>query len=221
MFLENLLSDMTTDNDADAFAAGEICRVGGLALTQRALELCAFAPAACLVDIGCGKGATVRYLRAAGFGAHGLDCNAEIIPQAGPYCRTGDALALPYATHSVDGLFFECSLSQMTAPCQALREACRVLLPGGKIVISDIYARNEELQVSWPLLNRSHWLKLCCKADFSRLIFEDRSDDLKALNAQLLWRYGRRNIEEVYGCGYDASVFKAARCGYFLLIAEK
>lgn len=209
-----ILTDYT-----DAFASGEICRIGGMALTQRALDLCAFAPAARIADIGCGKGATVRYLRALGFKARGLDCDAAAIRQAGPYCQTGDAIALPYADISRDGLFYECSLSQMDA-LQALSEAQRVLRPGGKLAISDLYAQNTALPLGEPLLNRNQWLELCISAGFSCLIFEDRSKDLQELTAQLLWKYGR-GLEEFYECAYDPAVFKAGRCGYFLLIAQK
>jgi SAM-dependent methyltransferase len=209
---------VAADNCVDAFVAGEICRVGGLALTKRALDLCGFQPEARLADIGCGKGATVNYLRAVGFDAFGIDCDAEVIKYAGQYCQVGDARFLPYANDSMAGLFFECSLSQMTAPYQVLCEALRVLRPNGLLVISDIYARNEELQTGNPLLNRSQWLELCDKANFACQLFEDRSEDLKSLSAQLLWRHDREIPEELY-CSHDAETLKSARCGYFLMIA--
>lgn len=203
---------MQTDklaNDTEAFASGEICRVGGFALTRRALELSSFAPAAHLADIGCGKGATVRYLRALGFEACGLDCDAAAIRQAGPFCQTGDALSLPYAAASLDGLLYECSLSRMAVP-QALAEAWRVLKPNGKIVVSDLYAQDD----SGGLLNQSQWLELFVKAGFSCLIFEDHSRVLKELAAQLLWQHGR-SLEEFHD---DVFVPKVSHCSYFLLI---
>ena len=210
---------MAINNDLGAFTEEDVYRVGGLTITRRALELCAFVPAARLADIGCGKGDTVRFLRAAGFDAHGLDSNAEVTSQAGPYCRTGDARFLPYKADSMEGLFFECSLSQMAEPYQVLNEAFRVLRPGGKLVISDLYARNEELRISSPVQNRTQWLELCAKANLPCLLFEDRSDDLKAFSAQLIWQYGIKIPEEVYGC--DISALKAARCGYFLMVSAK
>jgi ubiquinone/menaquinone biosynthesis C-methylase UbiE len=192
--------------------------VGGFDLTKRALDLCGFPPEARLADIGCGKGATVSYLRTTGFDAFGLDCNSEAIKSAGQYCQVGDARSMPYETDSMAGLFFECSLSQMTSPHKVLCEAWRVLRPDGSLVISDIYARNEELQMGSPLLNRSQWLELCGEANFSCQLFEDRSEDLKALSAQLLWRYDSEIPEEFY-CPCDVKILKTAQCGYFLMIA--
>jgi len=198
-------------------AAEELCRVGGLGLTQEALDFCRFTPGSRLVDIGCGKGATVRYLRAAGFDAAGLDCDTAIIEQAGPYCRLGDSSCLPYQAESLDGLFFECSLSQMDACHSVLTEARRVLKNEGKLVISDLYFRNEGMGGSLP--SRSEWQKTITDAAFTVLRFEDKSDGIAEFAAQLLWQHGSAGTKELCGC--DMEELKAGHCGYFLLIAQK
>jgi arsenite methyltransferase len=41
---------------------GEAIRPGGLALTERAMALCALPAGARVLDVGCGAGATVEYL---------------------------------------------------------------------------------------------------------------------------------------------------------------
>jgi SAM-dependent methyltransferase len=198
-------------------AAEDLCRVGGLGLTQEVLDFCGFAPGSRLADIGCGKGATVRYLRAAGFDAAGLDCDTAVIEQAGPYCHVGNAAHLPYQAESLDGLFFECSLSQMEARHCVLTEAKRVLKDGGRLVISDLYFRNSGQ--SGFLFNRSEWQKTVTEAGFTVLIFEDKSDGIAEFAAQLLWQHGRAGLEELCGCGMEE--LKAGHCGYFLLIAQK
>jgi SAM-dependent methyltransferase len=205
-------------------AAEDLCRVGGLGLTREALDFCGFAPGSRLADIGCGKGATVHYLRAAGFDAAGLDCDTAVIEQAGPYCHVGNAAHLPYQAESLDGLFFECSLSQMEARgsvpegySHVLTEAMRVLKSRGRLVISDLYFRNSGQ--SGFLLNRSQWQKTITEAGFTVLIFEDKSDGIAEFAAQLLWQHGRAELEELCGCGMEE--LKAGHCGYFLLIAQK
>ena len=211
-------------DEAAAFMKGEICRIGGLSLTQRALDFCAFPCAARLADIGCGKGATVRCLREAGFEAFGLDSDPGAIAHAGPHCHSGNALNLPYAEADMDGVFFECSLSQMENPLMALTEARRVLKPSGYLIISDLYSRNDSypqngsVQLKAPP-NRRSWEEQCGAAGFSCLLFEDKSEELKTLISQLLWQYGSSIFKKL--CAYDEAALKAARCGYFLLIAQK
>ncbi|MDR1803171.1 MAG: class I SAM-dependent methyltransferase [Treponema sp.] len=197
--------------------AEEPCRVGGLALTKEALDFCGFVSGSRLADIGCGSGATVRYLRAAGFDATGLDCDAAIVEQAGPHCRLGDASRLPFEAESLDGLFFECSLSQMASRQSVLAEARRILKSEGRLVISDLYFRGE-IQGGF-LPNAGGWKKIITEAAFSVLLFEDKSDGLAEFTAQLLWQHGRAGIKELCGCDMDE--LKAGRCGYFLLIAQK
>jgi len=198
-------------------AAEELCRAGGLALTQEALDFCGFAPGSCLADIGCGKGATVRYIRAAGFDAVGLDRDAAAVEQAGPHCRPGDSSRLPYQEKSLDGLFFECSLSQMEARNAVLDEARRVLKDSGRLVISDLYFRNDGH--TGFLQNRDEWQKTITEAGFTILLFEDKSFCLAEFAAQLVWRHGRAKLRELCGC--DMKELKAGHCGYFLLIAQK
>jgi SAM-dependent methyltransferase len=198
-------------------SAEDLCRIGGLGLTQEALDFCEFAPGSRLADIGCGKGATVRYMRAAGFDAAGLDCDPEAIEQAGPYCRLGDSSCLPYQTESLDGVFFECSLSQMENCRSILAETWRALKSGARLAISDLYFRNDE-QAGF-LHNRAEWQKTITEASFTVLLFEDKNGGLVEYAAQLLWRYGCAELKKICGCGMDE--LKTGRCGYFLLIAQK
>jgi ubiquinone/menaquinone biosynthesis C-methylase UbiE len=195
----------------------ELYRPGGFSLTREALDFCKFAPDSRLIDIGCGKGATARYLRAERFDAIGLDCDPEAIKQAGQYCKLGDSSRLPYQAESVDGLFFECSLSQMEVRNKVLAEARRVLKSGSRLVISDLYFRNEA-QVGF-LPNRAEWQKAITEAAFTVLLFKDKSSCLAEFTARFLWQNGRAGLEGLCGC--DMEKLRAGNCGYFLLIAQK
>ena len=192
-------------------------RPGGLDLTQEALDFCKFAPLSRLADIGCGKGATVRYLRESGFDADGIDNDAAAIEQAGPYCRLGDASHLPYQAESLDGLFFECCLSQMEDRHNILAEAKRVLKGGAWLIISDLYSRNDAY--SGFLLNRDKWQRLVTQSGFSVLVFKDKSDSLNEFAAQILWQFGSAGLKELCGCGMEE--LRTTNCGYFLMIARK
>lgn len=52
-------------------------------------------------------------------------------------CFVGDAQAMPFTTEKFDKIYFPLSLASIPNPTLALREAERVLAPGGKIVLFD------------------------------------------------------------------------------------
>lgn len=99
---------------------------GGAPLTERAVRLARLPEGARILDIGCGDGDTVSLLRRRGFDARGIDESAE---------------NLPFGASEFDCAMFECVLSALDDPLSALREARRVLVPGGQLIISDMYAR--------------------------------------------------------------------------------
>jgi len=97
---------------------------------------------ALIADVGCGRGMTVRWLRTQGYrNVWGIDREiGSFLPiqkENSEGLVLGDAYALPFEDSSMDVLLYECSLSIMDNPNQALREACRVLRTGGVLLISD------------------------------------------------------------------------------------
>jgi SAM-dependent methyltransferase len=100
-----------------------------------------------LLDLGCGPASITRGLAhvvAPGFTA-GLDISIETIGQAckdeseevAPWFLVADARALPVADGSFDAVFAHALLQHVESPLRVLREARRVLAPGGVIGVAD------------------------------------------------------------------------------------
>jgi len=125
---------------------GDAIRPGGLVLTERAADFCAFPESARIIDIGCGFGTTLKHLRDRhGFRTCGIDISARMLSEnrQQPVIQAF-AGWLPFGAGVFDGILCECVLSLLPLPENALREFHRVLQPGGYLVLSDIYLRNPD-----------------------------------------------------------------------------
>lgn len=94
------------------------------------------------LDVGCGRGRAVAELSARGVRAIGVDNSQQMIASAcqrfpGEDFRLASASALPLADHSVQCYRAERVYQYIADPAEALREACRVLTPGGRVVLID------------------------------------------------------------------------------------
>jgi arsenite methyltransferase len=217
---------------------GDTWRPGGLELTERALELGAFPAGARLLDVGCGRGVTVRHLRRRyGMEAWGLDLSPEPLTDGSTgFGIRGDAEDLPLAPQVLDGLFCECVLSLLPSPGKALREFQRVLRSGATLVITDLYRRGSggEGPPDFPAgksclggaLGRLEWLAQVEAAGFEPLGWEDHSNLLAEAAARLVWELGSRKalVEKLLPghCVKEGGIsLSKIRPGYFLLMARK
>ena len=198
-------------------------RSAGPDLTERLLGLCTLPPNAKVLDVGCGAGETVRYLREKEHEAWGVDT------APGPGMTRARAEALPFSAASLDALIFECSLSLVADPGQALKEAARVLKPNGLVYIADLYdpkAGADSPEGGIPALPPESsgcsgmgrveaWETLLARfagAGFRLLCFEDQSAELRSWWAGLLF--------ESYKSP-DTLPPSGTRAGYFLAVLEK
>lgn len=225
-----LLEHMEVKNETKY---GTVCRPGGFSLTERALSLCKFPEGAKLIDMGCGCGATVRFLNQRGFHALGVDAdgakanaNANAPPglsaEAEQRIFHTDAANLPFADQGADGMFFECSFSKMLDPNAVLSEARRVLKTGGTLVFADFYAK-EQPQEFCGMLGRveplKKWRERLTDFGFSELYFEDDSDLLPEMWGQLIFDYGLAAV--CAELGTEPLKLQKVKLGYFLWIAKK
>jgi arsenite methyltransferase len=173
---------------------------GGLELTQRVIAAAAIPSGARIVDIGCGSGDTVEWLRRRGFNAVGVDCSTAQFRKDVPVLQAR-AECLPFPTASVNAVLAQCSLSITSSQPTALAECARVLARGGKMLVTDVYAGNPQ-----------EFVQRLADASFELSLWEDCSNVLKLWWARHLWE-----AESPLPCGCCSEM----RSGYFLLIAQK
>jgi arsenite methyltransferase len=223
---------------------GKTLRPGGLELTYRALEFCDFAPGSTILDIGCGLGATQKLLNDHGFQTYGIDISHLQLTQS-PVDSFSKIQAngetIPLAGNLFDGIFLECTLSVVHNPNKVLSEICRLLKPGGLLVLTDIYGRNVygipplRAVLSHGCFN-SVWSQLeinmmIQSITLESILWEDHSEAIRNLTGKIILDHGsmdmfwknQSHLRENPTC--DPLSFQLllsrAKIGYFLNIAQK
>lgn len=118
---------------------------GDFNITERAIELCGFKKGDRLLELGCGDGLTMEYLKDKfGIIVTGCDTSDNMLLRAKArnpelHAIKCDGIALDFPSLSFDGAYMECSFSLMERHLELLHELFCVLKPGAKIAISDLY----------------------------------------------------------------------------------
>ncbi len=229
---------------AGAGVEGGIVRPGGMGLTRRALGLCGgFRPGSRVLDVGCGTGATVKGLiEAYGIRAVGLDPSFAMLAcgraaNASLLLVRATGESLPFPDLCFDGILAECSLSLSRDPGAVLRECRRVLRRGGKLVLTDVYARNAAAVPGLRAVSPD-----CClagaaardeladrleRSGFAVRVWEDHTPALKYFAARLI--LSGENAPSFW-CAFTGAApadaveigraVSRARVGYFLAVSE-
>lgn len=218
-------------------ALGDILRPGGLALTDEALAACKLPLAARVLDVGCGSGLTVAHLRSHhGLVAVGIDTSALLL--ASGHSRESAlplALArgecLPIGDGVLDAVLAECSLSLVADVDAALAEFRRVLKPGGRLVLADLYARTADghprLRPPPPVsclsgaLSRAEITEKLAEQGFDLMTWQDRSEAVRMLAARLI--LAGVSPAQFWGgaCGNATDAIARLKPGYYWLVAGK
>jgi malonyl-CoA O-methyltransferase len=121
-----------------------------------------------VLDVGCGKGRFARVLQTQNPGAEiwGLDISEEMIRSVpvGIQGLTGSMTELPFADSTFDCVYATESLEHAVEIERAVDEMCRVLLPGGKLVIIDKNAAH------WGKLRTPEWEKWFKRRELEKLL---------------------------------------------------
>ncbi len=217
-------------------------RPGGVEVTRRALEFCEFAPGSRMLDIGCGRGATLELLSFNGFDTYGLDIsrlNIEKSRGCSDYLFQSDGRSLPFSGNFFDCVFLECTLSVIENPENVLPEIYRVLKPGAFLIISDIFARNAlsipplkaamaegAIRSIWAQTEIENLLKTHC---FQIHLSEDTKVSMRnysnsSQNPELAYSgidlYCLRPRHSVDALSFHL-LLSRARIGYLMLVAQK
>ena len=164
---------------------------GGAAHTRRMITLADLAAGASVLDMGAGSGEAVLLMQTLGYDAHGIDLSPR-----GDMVASGDFLHLPYSDASFDAVLSQCAFFVSGDVPGALREAHRVLKPGGTLMLSDVF-----FEAPAPVVEA---------AGFELLQLEDTTDAWREYYLEALWQ------------GEDCGrVLPHGKCKYWLLIARK
>lgn len=107
---------------------------------RRTVARLALAPGSTIVDLACGTGDLCRDLVKAGHRPVGLDMSYGMLAAARTSAPLvdGDALRMPFATGSVDGLTCGFALRNFVELAPMLTETARIVRPGGRIALLEV-----------------------------------------------------------------------------------
>jgi SAM-dependent methyltransferase len=212
---------------------------GGHDLTLHTLELSGLKSGSMILDLGCGAGSStdtgssMELMSALGFDPIGVDPRCKPGSRNGAVFIQARAESLPLPGNLVHGILAECSLSAMQDLDCVFAQCARVLIPGGRLMISDLYARAPravdehramEATCATNLFAAEALRNKLCSFGFTVNHFEDCSNALASFTAQYLWNHD--SLDDLCHCQDGAAAscvldpsMKAVRAGYFMLLA--
>jgi len=187
-------------SDVVRLLLGNILHPGGLELTGYLGTVIGLRGEDKVLDIACGRGASVMYL-AKRFGCHvtGLDYGQDNMLSAQNHAsleevshltafRKGDAEGLPFEDGSFDAIISECSFCTFPDKTTAAQEMVRVLRGHGRLGMTDVTINGplpEDIQslLGWVAClagagSPELYVSILRDAGFTEFIVEDKRDSL-------------------------------------------
>ncbi len=130
---------------------------GGVALTDRLVELLEVSAEQQVVDVAAGPGTSaLRVAATMDARVHGVDLSSALVEAATERARNqglsdrvvftvGDAERLPLGDGAADVVLCECSLCIFPDKRDAVREMARVVRPGGRVGVADVVVDRRRL----------------------------------------------------------------------------
>lgn len=148
--------DVTNDRNDDS---------AGRALHRAILDLTVTASVGDLLDVGCGRGAILKLLASRANRLVGVDIDAdtrqlaraELMLAGIPNCslRKGDMYRLPFADNEFNTIIIDDVLADARHPVKALKEARRLLRPGGRLFVLESVLKRSSADIQQSLANWS------------------------------------------------------------------
>lgn len=224
------------ESEAVRAVTGQTIRPGALELTRRAADYCGLGQGDRLLDVGCGTGASMEFLRTRyGVMVAGMDLSRNLLATARRQqpplnLIRGDAMALPLKAGRLRAITCECVCSLLPDAASALAAFHRILQPKGHLIISDLYWRmNDETVLDLSqgaggcltgAVDRQTMVNRIESAGFQIELWEDHTQLLKSLAAQLVW--AGVSLDAWWGVDCTSGGCSGRqRPGYCLIIARK
>jgi len=188
--------------------------IGGIIATDELLEQCQLDPDKCILDVGCGVGATPVYIaKTRDCKIVGVDISPKMIERSEEWAkrervadrvtfRVADARDLPFDDDAFDAVITESVVALVEDKEKALREFARVTKPGGYVGLNEtvwlkvpvppevITWASQDVGATVNPLTRDAWKELLEGAGLAELVVRTYNINIQAEAKWILQRYG-------------------------------
>lgn len=174
---------------------------GGLKLTKKIIEESKLNNGK-ILDLGCGKGESINYLKDIGFEVYGLDISEKLIEENKRNIKDIDFIKfdlesnknLPYEDNFFDGVLIECVLNLLENKEFILKEIYRILKDDGLILINDLMTLEKNNMGN--LFTYENWINLIESFNYEIIYIKEERNILKDFILKSIWE-GQNICEKV------------------------